>query len=101
MLAADIKMYFYCKIKLTFHYPFKHSLVLNNYCAIKIIYGYFQDQVSFDIVIFLQQVEAASVEKAPSRPTVPLKADSHVTCQAHAVPLSCRAAKGLECVFPI
>ena len=31
----------------------------------------------------------------------PLKADSHNACRAHAVPLPCRAAKGLECVFPI
>jgi hypothetical protein len=31
----------------------------------------------------------------------PLKADSHIACLAHAIPLSCRAAKGLECVFPI
>ena len=30
-----------------------------------------------------------------------VKADSHITCRAHAVPLPCRAAKGLECVFPI
>jgi hypothetical protein len=30
-----------------------------------------------------------------------LKADSHIACRAHAVPLSCRASKGLECVFPI
>ena len=30
-----------------------------------------------------------------------LKADSHIACRAHAVPLSCRAAKGLECVFLI
>ena len=28
------------------------------------------------------------------------KADSHIACRAHAVPLPCRAAKGLECVFP-
>lgn len=48
-----------------------HSLVLNYYCAIKIIYGYFQDQASFDTVIFLQQVEAAYLENAPHRPTVP------------------------------
>ena len=32
---------------------------------------------------------------------LPLKADSHIACRAHAVPLPCRAAKGLECVFPI
>ena len=32
---------------------------------------------------------------------ITLKADSHIACRAHAVPLSCRAAKGLECVFPI
>ena len=30
-----------------------------------------------------------------------LKADSHIACRAHAVPLPCRAAEGLECVFPI
>jgi hypothetical protein len=30
-----------------------------------------------------------------------LKADSHIACRALAVPLPCRAAKGLECVFPI
>jgi hypothetical protein len=29
------------------------------------------------------------------------KADSHIACRAHAVSLPCRAAKGLECVFPI
>jgi hypothetical protein len=30
-----------------------------------------------------------------------VKADTHIACRAHAVPLPCRAAKGLECVFPI
>jgi len=30
-----------------------------------------------------------------------LKADSHIACCAHAVPLPCRAAKGLVCFFPI
>jgi hypothetical protein len=30
-----------------------------------------------------------------------IKADSHIVCRAHAVPLPCRAAKALECVFPI
>jgi hypothetical protein len=30
-----------------------------------------------------------------------VKADSHLACRAHAVPLQCRAANGLECVFPI
>jgi hypothetical protein len=30
-----------------------------------------------------------------------LKTDSHIAYSAHAVPLPCRAAKGLECVFPI
>ena len=36
-------------------------------------------------------------------PVLPLnlKADSHIACGAHAVPLPCRAAKCLECVFPI
>jgi hypothetical protein len=31
----------------------------------------------------------------------PLKVDSHIACRAHVVPLPCRTAKGLECVFPI
>ena len=30
-----------------------------------------------------------------------LKADSHIACRAHAVPLPFRVAKCLECVFPI
>ena len=30
-----------------------------------------------------------------------VKAYSHIACRAHAVPMPCRAAKGLECVFPI
>jgi hypothetical protein len=30
-----------------------------------------------------------------------VKADSHIACRAYAVPLPCRAAKVLECVFPI
>jgi hypothetical protein len=30
-----------------------------------------------------------------------IKADSHMACCVHAVPLPCRAAKGLECVCPI
>jgi hypothetical protein len=29
-----------------------------------------------------------------------IKADSHIACRANAVPLPCRAFKGLECVFP-
>jgi hypothetical protein len=28
----------------------------------------------------------------------PLTADSHIACRAHAVPMPCRAAKGLECL---
>jgi hypothetical protein len=30
-----------------------------------------------------------------------VKADSYIACRTHAVPLPCRAAKGLEGVFPI
>ena len=35
--------------------------------------------------------------------SIPLKADSHIACRAHAAPMPfpCRAAKGFECVFPI
>ena len=31
----------------------------------------------------------------------PVTADSHIACRAHAAPMPCRAAKGLECVIPI
>ena len=34
-------------------------------------------------------------------PHCSLQADSHIPCRAHAVPLPCRAAKGLDCVFLI
>jgi hypothetical protein len=30
-----------------------------------------------------------------------VKANSHIRCRSHAVPLPCRAAKGLDCFFPI
>ena len=30
-----------------------------------------------------------------------VKVHSHIACRAHVVPMPCRAAKGLECVFPI
>jgi hypothetical protein len=30
-----------------------------------------------------------------------VKVDSHIACRVHAVPMPCRAAKGLEFVFPI
>jgi len=30
-----------------------------------------------------------------------IKADSHIACRAHAVPMPCHAVKDLECVFPI
>jgi len=30
-----------------------------------------------------------------------VKANSHITCRAHTVPLPCRVDKGLDCVFPI
>jgi hypothetical protein len=33
--------------------------------------------------------------------TVTFKVDSHIACRVHDVPMPCRAAKGLECVFPI
>ena len=48
---------------------------------------------------------ALSLSQPSDSNTCTLKADSHIACpsqcHAHAVPLPCRAAKGLECVFPI
>ena len=45
--------------------------------------------------------EISGLERNGALQTGSLKADSHIACSAHAVPLPCRAAKGLECVFPI
>jgi len=39
--------------------------------------------------------------RSPLKQRPSVKAYSHIACRAHAVPLPCRAAKGLECVFPI
>ena len=39
--------------------------------------------------------------QVPMNMVINLKADSHTACHTHAVTLPCRAAKGLECVFPI
>jgi len=36
------------------------------------------------------------MDKSKNHSTV--KADSHIACRAHAVPLPCRAAKGLKCL---
>jgi hypothetical protein len=49
--------------------------------------------------IWLINKHVAAVSRQPSSGC--LQADSHITCRAHAVPLPCRAAKGLECVFTI
>jgi len=35
------------------------------------------------------------------RTTAKVKANSHIACRAHAVPLPCLTAKGSECVFSI
>jgi len=41
------------------------------------------------------------LQQALHKTLTTLKADSCIACRVHAVPLPCRAAKGLECVFPI
>jgi hypothetical protein len=46
-------------------------------------------------------VEECHVDGLYQQTVGSVKADSHIACRAHAVPLPCRAAKGLECVFPI
>jgi hypothetical protein len=38
---------------------------------------------------------------SPASGLVTLKANSHIPCRSHAIPLPCRAANGLDCVFPI
>ena len=44
------------------------------------------------VLICFGAVASAYVQKAIIRE---IKADSHIACRAHAVPLSCRAAEGL------
>ena len=41
------------------------------------------------------------MSKLRARGLISLKADSHIACRSHAVPLPCRADMGLEYVFPI
>jgi hypothetical protein len=56
-----------------------------------------------DLNRFVRFAERRNLVSArlPSHFKRSLKADSHIACRAHAVPLLCRAAKCLECVFPI
>ena len=46
-------------------------------------------------------VAAALMTTLTQSKIVVFAACSHIACRAHSVPLPCRAAKGLECVFPI
>jgi hypothetical protein len=56
---------------------------------------------------FFRYIEGYSIWRVQKQARVTLfwtdtvKADSHIACRAHAVPLPCRAAKGLKCIFPI
>jgi hypothetical protein len=50
---------------------------------------------------FLHRVSTGCQAHPTSNSIGILKSDSHLACRAHAVPLPCCAAKGLECVFPI
>ena len=55
---------------------------------------------------FLDSLSAISLPsnrtwKGTHRTDHQLQANSHIASRAHAVPLPCRAAEGLECVFPI
>ena len=56
----------------------------------------FQKNVVSKIVCFVTSRRGLRLKKVRR-----IKADSHIACRAHSVPLPCRAAKGLECVFPI
>jgi hypothetical protein len=58
-------------------------------------------KVSNCVVCFVMEQCSCSVGYHSCYPECLLKADSHIACRAHAVPLTCRAAKSLECVFPI
>jgi hypothetical protein len=40
------------------------------------------------------------IDMTHSSGAVPLKANSHLPCHAHAVPLPCRVVTGLDCVAP-
>ena len=68
--------------------------------------GYLQNMdyywfFSFCFLINEKNLKSCAEGGRKRKSRVSLKADSHITCRAHAVPLPCRAAKGLECVFPI
>jgi hypothetical protein len=52
-------------------------------------------------VSLLQMVVNNAAVAGTFEEALTLKADSHIACRAHAVPLPCRADTGLECVFPV
>ena len=59
------------------------------------------DMVEFNVPVNLL-VHNMSTDTNLHTPVIyTIKADLHIACHAHAVPLPCRAAKDLECVFPI
>jgi hypothetical protein len=60
-----------------------------------------KNQIKLYISAFYLCSSGPSFLKLILRQSERLKADSHIACRAHAVPLPCRAAEGLECVFPI
>ena len=57
--------------------------------------------ISYYLCVFPFRSEAGHRKVAYMYYKRTVKADSHIACRAHAVPLPCRAAKGLEYVFPI
>jgi hypothetical protein len=88
--------------KLTFEIKRKNSSLREIFCSHSGVYeestilGCYSVLSGKELPTHLPQPAESS---SPRRVTV--KADSHIACRAHAVPLPCRAAKGLECVFPI
>jgi hypothetical protein len=56
-------------------------------------------QEVYVVILYMQPL--VSSLSAGYCPVHRLKADSHIASRAHAVPLPCRTAKGLEFVFPI
>jgi hypothetical protein len=64
-------------------------------------YRYCGTNQGFHLQCYLQTGRTSFPETPVTINPCCVTADSHIACRAHAIPLPCRAAKGLECVFPI
>ena len=103
ILALNI-LFFHSRLSLAISLLFYFTVIFKsspswNWCSLFLVRSIVAVAACFDIVGFC--IHSSWPDRLSPTDSVHFKADSHVACRAHAVPLPCRAAKGLKCVFPI